>query len=387
MRKTTMGAWMVIALSAGSGMMATAQQEPKITEEFFHKLDEGEYVTAYTLTNTNGLQAKIIDYGAILVNMLVPDRDGKLDDVNLGCATYESYVEESPYFGAIVGRYANRIAEGKFTIDKEEYTLAVNNEPNHLHGGVRGFDKVMWDAKPKVEDDQVSVTFTYTSPDGEEGYPGTLNCTVTYTLNDDDELIFDYEATTDKATHVNLTQHSYWNLEGHGAGDILDHELTIFASEYTPVDDTFIPTGAIKDVAGTPFDFTTPHAIGSRIADVPGPDPGGYDINYVLDSDDGSLALAARVREPDSGRIMDIYTTEPGIQFYTGNFLDGSFAGKNGVVYKKNGAFCLEAQHFPDSPNQPDFPSTLLEPGETYRQTTKHKFYVDQDEAEAGEEE
>jgi aldose 1-epimerase len=370
--------WMLMVCGLGLGMMATAQQEPKVTQAFYEKLGEGEYITAYTLTNSNGLSATIIDYGAILVNFLAPDRDGKLADINLACANYESYAKDSPYFGAIVGRYGNRIAKGKFTLDNQEYTLAINNEPNHLHGGIKGFDKVMWDGRESVSSDWAKVTFTYVSEDGEEGYPGTLSCTVSYTLNNDDELVFDYTATTDKATPVNLTQHSYWNLGGHGSGDILDHELMLNADHYTPTDDTFIPIGEIAPVEGTPYDFTSPKTIGSRIGQV----EGGYDINYVLNSKDGSLALAARVHDPESGRVMEIYTTEPGIQFYTGNFLDGTFAGKDGVVYEKNGAFCLETQHFPDSPNQPNFPSTILRPGETYRHTTKHKFYVDKEGAE-----
>lgn len=370
--------WMLMVCGLGLGMMATAQQEPKVTQEFYEKLGEGEYITAYTLTNSNGLSATVIDYGAILVNFLAPDRDGKLADINLACANYESFAKDSPYFGAIVGRYGNRIAKGKFTLDNQEYTLAINNEPNHLHGGLKGFDKVMWEGEESVSSDWAKVTFKYVSEDGEEGYPGTLTCTVSYTLNNEDELIFDYTATTDKATPVNLTQHSYWNLGGHGSGDILGHELMLNADYYTPTDDTFIPTGEIAPVEGTPYDFTSPKTIGSRIKQI----EGGYDINYVLNSKDGSLALAARVRDPESGRVMEIYTTEPGIQFYTGNFLDGSFAGKDGVVYEKNGAFCLETQHFPDSPNQPNFPSTILRPGETYRHTTKHKFYVDKDGAE-----
>lgn len=373
MRITTSSTWMLIAYGVGIGMMATAQQDPRVTQRFYEKLGEGEYVTAYTLTNSNGISATVLDYGAILTDLLVPDRGGKLADINLACANYESYVNESPYFGAIVGRYGNRIANGKFTLDNEEYTLAVNNGPNHLHGGIKGFDKVIWEAEEMVDGDSASVTFSYVSADGEEGYPGTLTCSVSYTLNNDDELFFDYTATTDKATPVNLTQHSYWNLAGHDAGTILDHELTLNASNYTPVDDTLIPTGEIASVKGTPFDFTTPETIGARIGQI----EGGYDHNFVLDSQDGSLALAARVKDPSSGRIMEIYTTEPGVQFYTAGGMDGSFAGKDGVVYQKFGAFCLETQHYPDSPNQPTFPSCILRPGETYRHTTMHKFSVD----------
>lgn len=373
MRTTTIGLWMFIVIGAGWGTMATAQQEPKVTQAFYEKLGEGEYITAYTLTNSNGLSATILDYGAILVNFLTPDRNGKLADINLACANYESYAKESPYFGAIVGRYGNRIALGKFSLDQEDFTLAVNNAPNHLHGGDEGFDKKIWDAEDHANGDAAWVKFSYVSPDGEEGYPGTLTCSVTYTLNNEDELIFDYTATTDKATPVNLTQHSYWNLGGHDSGDILGHELMLTAAHYTPTDDTLIPTGEIAPVKGTPFDFTSSTAIGSRIGQL----DGGYDLNYVLDSKGGALALAARVHEPKSGRVMEVYTTEPGIQFYTAGGLDGMFAGKDGVVYKQFGAFCLETQHFPDSPNQPSFPSCILRPGETYRHTTKHKFYVD----------
>ncbi len=373
MRTTTIGMWVFIAIGAGWGTMATAQQEPAVTQAFYEKLGEGEYITAYTLTNSNGLSATILDYGAILVNFLTPDRNGKLADINLACANYESYAKESPYFGAIVGRYGNRIAAGKFSLDQEEYTLAVNNAPNHLHGGDIGFDKKIWDSEDHADNDAAWVKFSYVSPDGEEGYPGTLTCSVTYTLNNDDELIFDYTATTDKATPINLTQHSYWNLGGHDSGNILGHELMLTAAHYTPTDKTLIPTGEIAPVKGTPFDFTSSTAIGSRIDQL----DGGYDLNYVLDSNDGSLALAARVHEPKSGRVMEVYTTEPGIQFYTAGGLDGMFAGKDGVVYKQFGAFCLETQHFPDSPNQPSFPSCILRPGETYRHTTKHKFSVD----------
>lgn len=375
MRNTTISTWMLIAYGAGLGLMATAQQEPRVTQKFYEKLGEGEYITAYTLTNSNGITATVLDYGAILVNLLTPDREGKLADINLACANYESYAAESPYFGAIVGRYGNRIALGRFTLDREKYTLATNNEPNHLHGGDKGFDKVIWDAEDMADSDSASVKFSYVSEDGEEGYPGTLTCSVTYTLNNEDELIFDYTATTDKATPINLTQHSYWNLGGHDSGTILDHELMLTAAHYTPTDDTLIPTGKIASVKGTPFDFTKPAKIGSRIGEV----EGGYDLNFVLDSKNGSLTLAARVKDPSSGRVMDIYTTEPGIQFYTAGGLSGSFAGKDGVVYQQFGAFCLETQHFPDSPNQPAFPSVILRPGETYRHTTKHKFYVDKD--------
>lgn len=349
----------------------TAQvSEASYTTETFGETADGRQVTAYKLENANGVTATLIDYGAILVSLNVPGNDGEFADIVLGCDTVECYATESPYFGAIVGRYANRIAEGKFTLDGEEYNLAVNNPPNHLHGGDVGFDKVLWNAEPFSDASGVGVTFTYLSPDGEEGYPGNLNVSAKYVLTNNNELRIDYEATTDKATPVNLTHHSYFNLQGHDAGKILDHELMIAADRYTPTDDTLIPTGEIAPVEGVPFDFTEPTPIGERIDQV----EGGYDLNYVLNSDTGTLALAARVHEPDSGRVMEIFTTEPGIQFYSGNFLDGSFEGKNGAVYNQHEGFCLETQHFPDSPNQENFPSTILRPGETYTHTIVHKF-------------
>jgi aldose 1-epimerase len=332
------------------------------------KTPDGHAVTAYTLMNRNGLEAVIIDYGATLVSMKVPDRDGNLADVVLGFDRVEPYMGASPYMGSTVGRYANRIAKGTFTLDGKTYTLAINNEPNHLHGGTVGYDKVFWTAEPKDTEDGPSVVFTHRSPDGDEGYPGNLDMTVIYTLTHDNALRIDYEATTDAATPVNLTHHSYFNLGGHASSEpILDHELTIQASRYTPVDDTLIPVGDLAAVAGTPYDFTTPQAIGARL-------DGVYDHNYVLDSDDGSLALAARAVHPASGRVMEIWTTEPGLQFYTGFGLDGSLTGKDGAVYHSKAGFCLEAQKFPDSPNKPHFPSSILRPGETYTQRTEHRF-------------
>ena len=337
-------------------------------------LPSGEGVTHFTLTNQNGVKATLMDYGANLLTLEVPDRDGNMDDIVLGFDEVEPYTGASPYMGATVGRYANRIAAGKFTLDGQEYTLAINNEPNHLHGGDVGFDKVLWDGEPFSNEDGVGVRFTYTSKDMEEGYPGNLTSTVTYTLTNEDELRIDYEAETDKKTHINLTHHSYFNLGGASSGDtILDHVLEIEAARYTPVDATGIPTGAIPPVAHTPFDFTTPHVIGERIDQV----EGGYDHNYALDSMDGSLTLAATVRDPESGRVMEIRTTEPGLQFYTGNFLDGTLTGKDDTVYEKNFGLCLEAHKYPDSPNRPDFPTSVLEPGQTYRQTTVHKFYAE----------
>lgn len=334
---------------------------------------DGQAVRQYTLTNAHGLRAVVIEYGATLVTLETPDRDGKMANITLACPNLQSYEKNSPYFGAVAGRCANRIAKGKFTLDGKDYTLATNNEANHLHGGVKGFDKVVWQSEGFTADNSVGVKFTYLSKDMEEGYPGNLTSTVTYTLTNDNELSFTYEATTDQATVVNLTQHSYWNLGGHGAGTILDHVLQLNASQYTPADSTLIPTGEIAPVAGTPFDFTAPTPIGAHIDQV----EGGYDLNFVLDDTSSNLHLAARVSDPKSGRVMEIRTTEPGIQFYSGNFLDGSFEGLDGVVYPKHSAFCLETQHFPDSINKPAWPSVVLRPGETYRHYTVHKFFAE----------
>jgi aldose 1-epimerase len=311
-------------------------------------------------------------YGAIVVELQTPDRDGNLENVTLGFDQLDGYLGAHPYFGATVGRYANRIAKGKFVLDGKTYSLATNNGPNHLHGGELGLSRVVWAAEPVESDTAVGVKFRYTSPDGQDGYPGTLSATVVYTLTNQDELRIDYTATTTKATVINLTNHCYWNLGGAGSGTILDHQLMLAADEYLPVDDTLIPTGQLAKVADTPFDFTTPHVIGSRIDQVTG-DPPRYDHCFALRSRDGSLASAARVVHPASGRTMEIYTTQPGIQFYTGNFLDGGPANGN---YPRNAGFCLETQHFPDSPNRQTFPSVVLRPGETYRQTTVHKFTV-----------
>lgn len=331
---------------------------------------DGVAVKQYTLTNAHGLKAVLIDYGAILVSLETPDREGKLANITLACKDLAGYEAHNPYFGAIAGRCANRIAKGKFTLDGKEYTLAVNNPPNHLHGGVKGFDKVVWQSEGFTTENGVGVKFTYLSKDMEEGYPGNLTSVVKYTLTNDNDLSFAYEATTDQATVVNLTQHSYWNLGGHGAGTILDHELMINAKQYTPNDDTAIPTGEIAPVAGTPLDFTKATAIGARIDQV----EGGYDLNYVLNDTSTELHLAARVSDPKSGRVMEIHTTEPGIQFYSGNFLDGSFEGLDGVIYPKHSGFCLETQHYPDSINKPEWPTVVLRPGETYRHYTVHKF-------------
>ncbi len=342
-----------------------------VAKEPFGQAD-GRAVELYTLTNKNGLRARIMTYGGILVSFETPDRDGKPADITLGFDTLEEYLKGHPYFGATIGRYGNRIGKGKFTLDGAEYTLAVNNGPNHLHGGVKGFDKVVWEAEGFGNSQGVGLKLRYVSKDGEEGYPGNLACIVTYLLTNEDELRISYEATTDKATVLNLTNHTYWNLAGQGEGDILRHELMLAAERYTPVDEGLIPTGELRSVKGTPMDFTEAMEIGSRIEQV---DIGGYDHNFVLNSGGGTMALAARVYERGSGRVMEIHTDQPGVQFYTGNFLDGSNKGK-GKVYNKHYAFCLETQHFPDSPNKPQFPSVVLRPGEKYETVTVHRFYT-----------
>jgi aldose 1-epimerase len=344
-----------------------------IQKHEFGQIPDGTPVDLFVLTNAAGVKVKIMTYGGIVTELHVPDRDGKLVDVVLGYDDLKGYLEKNPYFGAIVGRVANRIAHGKFTLDGKEYTLAINNGPNALHGGRKGFDKKVWKAEPLSATNGPALRLTYTSPDGEEGYPGTLTTTVTYTLTDKNELRIDYTATTDQPTPVNLTNHSYFNLAGPASGDILGHELMLNAAEYTPVDDKLIPTGEIKPVSGTPLDFTVATAIGARIDLLKG-EPGGYDHNFVLRGEGKSLALAARVHEPKTGRVMEMETTEPGVQFYSGNFLDGTITGKGGVVYRKHQGFCLEAQHFPDSVNHPNFPSIILRPGKTYTQTTVYRF-------------
>jgi aldose 1-epimerase len=351
---------------------------PTLTRAPFGKTAEGTPVELFTLTNANGLEVRAINYGGIIVSLKTKDRTGKLGDVVLGYDDLAGYLKQSPYFGAIVGRYGNRIAKGQFTIDGKTYTLAKNNGPNHLHGGIRGFDKVVWKAEPFQKADTVGLVLTHTSPDGDEGYPGTLQARVTYTLNNQDELRVDYHATTDKPTHVNLTQHTYFNLAGDGTRDILGHELSIAADRYTPVDDTLIPTGELAPVQGTPFDFRKPTAIGARI-DQPHEQlkfGRGYDHNWVLNRKGSQPGFAARAVEPRSGRTLEVATTEPGVQFYTGNFLDGTIKGKGGQVYNQRAGFCLETQHFPDSPNKPNFPSSILEPGKEYRTTTVFTFGV-----------
>jgi aldose 1-epimerase len=330
----------------------------------------------YTLKKSNGVQAAISTYGGVLVSLKVPDRAGVLGDVVLGFDDLEGYLLPPPYFGAIIGRYGNRIAHARFTLNGVEYKLAKNDGENTLHGGNRGFDKVLWNAN-KLSGQ--SLELTYLSKDGEEGYPGNLSVTVVYALTDNNELQIDYTATTDKDTVVNLSNHSYFNLAGQGEGDILAHQLTLNADRFTPVDQGLIPTGELRNVEGTPFDFRQPHAIGERIesADEQIALGGGYDHNFILNRTGDGLSLAARVTEPNSGRVMEVLTTEPAIQFYTGNFLDGTIRGKGGKVYGRRSAFCLETQHYPDSPNHPSFPSTVLKPGATYRTITVYRFTSD----------
>ena len=351
--------------------------EMEIIKEPFGEFD-GKKVDIYTLTNTNKVEVKITNYGGIVTSIRLPDKNGKFDDVALGYNNLEDYIKNNTYFGCIVGRYGNRIGNAEFTLDGVKYSLAKNNGENNLHGGIKGFDKVIWDAEPVSEKDFQSLKLNYLSRDGEEGFPGNLDVTVTYTLKNDNTFRIDYMATTDKATIVNLTNHTYWNLAGEGSGDVLSHELLINADYFTPIDQGSIPTGEIKSVENTPLDFRKPRAIGEDIES----DYDqikicrGYDHNFVLNfNEEGEIELAATVYEPDSGRFMEIYTTEPGIQFYSANFLFG-ITGKSGKAYSPRNAFCLETQHFPDSPNKPKFPSVVLRPDEIYRTTTIHKFSV-----------
>lgn len=357
---------------------------PAVTSALFGATADGRTVELFTLTNRHGVQIKLTNYGGIITSLRTPDRLGRLDDIVLGYDSLAGYLRNSPYFGAIVGRYGNRIARGLFTLDGTTYRLAVNNGLNSLHGGLRGFDKVVWTATAFQNQEGRGVALDYTSPDMEEGFPGTLRAHVTYTLTDDDRLIVDYQATTDKATPVNLTQHTYWNLAGSARRDILGHELTINADSMTPVDTTLITTGEITPVSGTPFDFRTPVAIGARVdqrQDAQIRYGNGYDHNLVLNRGGAAvdaLVRAARVVEPSTGRTMDIFTTEPGLQFYSGNFLDGSITGKGGSVYRFRYGMALETQHYPDSPNHPNFPSTILRPGQRYHTRTVYQFGVTQ---------
>jgi aldose 1-epimerase len=341
----------------------------------FGKTANGHTVHLYTLANKNGFEARITNYGGIVVSLKAPDKAGKYEDVVLGFDSLDGYLKEHPYFGALIGRYGNRIARGTFTLNNVEYKLAVNNGENHLHGGLKGFDKQTWTAR-EMPGSNPALELTYSSRDGEEGYPGRLSVRVVYSVTADNELKIDYTASTDRTTVLNLTNHSYFNLAGQGSGDILGHLMQINAGRFTPVDKGLIPTGELRTVKGTPFDFTTATPIGARIdaADEQIRNGGGYDHNFVLNRTSEGLNLAARVKEPGSGRVLEVHTTEPGVQFYAGNFLDGSITGKGGKAYHKRYAFCLETQHFPDSPNRKEFPAVVLEPGQEYRSTTVYRF-------------
>jgi len=355
----------------------SVQTQPKvrgedIKKELFGRAD----VDLYTLTNANGVEVKIITYGGTVISIKVPDRQGNFADVVLGSDKLEAYLKQTSYIGALIGRYGNRIAKGRFTLNGKEYALAVNNGENHLHGGIKGFDKVVWTAKPSRTKDGPALELTYLSRDGEEGYPGNLSVNVVYTITNKNELKIDYSATTDKDTVVNLTSHGYFNLSGEGNGDILGHQLMLNADRFTPTDAGAIPTGELRSVKGTPFDFTTMTALGARIeaADEQIKFGNGYDHNFVVNGRPGTLRQAAKVYEATSGRVMEVWTTEPGIQLYTGNYLDGSMVGMSGKPYNRRYAFCLETQHFPDSPNKPSFPSTVLSKGGRYHSTTVYRF-------------
>ena len=353
------------------------QAKSPFKKEAFGKLADGRAVDIYTLTNRNGVEVRITNYGAAVVSLKAPDREGKFQDVVLGYDSLDGYLANAPYIGVVVGRYANRIAKGRFSLNGVEYKLAVNNGENHLHGGIVGFDKVLWNASEAKTMNGAALRLSYVSADGEEGYPGKLSASIVYTLTNLNELKVDYVATTSKDTVVNLTQHSYFNLAGQGNGDILGHNLMINADRFTPTDAGSIPTGEIRKVKGTPFDFTTPMRIGERInnSDEQLGFGKGYDHNFVLNGKNGALRRAARASDPASGRVMEVWTTEPGVQLYTGNFLDGKI-GKDGKAYNYRYGFCLETQHFPDSPNQPKFPTTVLRRGASYRTTTVFKFSV-----------
>ncbi len=363
-------------LTAAAGLLRT-QPSSNVKKESFGKAPDGSEVFLYTLRNASGMEVKITNYGGTITQVLVPDRNGKADDVAFGFERLEGYTQatNTAYFGATVGRYANRIAHGTFTLDGHTYHIPTNDGPNALHGGTVGFNKRVWDVKEVSSAGTPAVALHYLSPDGEMGFPGNLNVTVRFSLGDKNDLRIDYTATTDKDTVLNLTNHSYWNLAGAGSETALNHKLTVMADRFTPVDSTLIPTGAIQSVAGTPFDFRKPMVVGSRIND----DneqlklAKGYDQNFVLNHRGGSLALAAKVEEPHSGRVMEVLTTQPGVQFYTGNFLTGNITGIGGV-YRHRSALCLETQHFPDSPNHPNFPTTVLHQGENFHQTTVYRF-------------
>jgi aldose 1-epimerase len=373
--------WIVVVVTALCaavliGCASAAKSKPGISRQAWGHAGDGTPVDLFTLRNSKGAEARICNYGGIVVSLKVPDKSGKIGDVVLGYDKLWDYVKESPYFGCLVGRYGNRIAKGKFTLNGKDYLLATNNAPNHLHGGNRGFDKVVWHPTIMATADGPALELSYVSRDGEEGYPGNLSVKAIYTLTDENGLKLEYTATTDKDTVVNLTQHSYFNLAG--KGDILGHVVMIPADRFTPVDHTLIPTGELKPVDGTPFDFRKPTAIGKRIFenDEQLKFGKGYDHNWVINKGPGQMSLMARVFEPTSGRVLEVLSTEPGLQFYSGNFLDGTLKGKGGWVYQFRNGFCMEPQHFPDSPNKPEFPSVVLKPGQTYRNTIVYRFSV-----------
>ena len=374
-----------VALVSGAAFFTgcTTMNTPKgtITKAEFGTTTSGQAVEIYTLRNTHGAEARILTYGGIVQSLTMPDKNGQFADVVLGYDHLQGYIDKTPYFGALVGRYGNRIGGAKFALDGRTYTLAINNGPNSLHGGLVGFDKVVWTAQPMATTHGPALILAYVSQDGEEGFPGNLQVTAIYTLTEDNALKLEFTATTDKPTICNLTHHSYFNLAGQGNENIMNHVVHINADRFTPVDINLIPTGELRPVAGTPFDFRQPTTIGARIND-PNDEQikfaGGYDDNWVLNQPaPKALSLAASVREPTTGRTMEVWTTAPGMQFYTANFLDGTITGKDGKVYPRRCAFCLEPQHFPDSPNQPHFPTTELKPGQTYHHTIVYKFSVE----------
>jgi aldose 1-epimerase len=355
---------------------ACANKGFEIEQKVFGQTPCGQNVNIYTLSNANGMKIKLMDYGATLTSVIVPDKNNKFDDIALGYDNFESYLCENPYFGGIVGRFGSRIANGRFKLDGVEYVLNTNNNGQTLHGGIKGFDVAVWTGKPFEKENSAGVEFTYFSKDGEEHFPGNLEVTVKYTLTNNNEIKIDYAATTNKATPINLTQHGYWNLGGEGSGEILNYEMMINADKFTPVNKFLIPTGQIKSVKNTVFDFTQPKTIGERInnEDAQLKFGAGYDHNWVLNKKDNSLTLACRVSEPKTGRVLEVYTTEPAMQFYSGNFLDGKIRGKSGKAYNRRCALVLEPQHFPDSPNHSNFPNTILRPGQTYKSQTVYKF-------------
>jgi aldose 1-epimerase len=383
MKLTSCLAWTLLVANVLGGCQPrtpdrTRSMGARVSRAAYGRMPDGVPVDGYTLRNAKGTTMQVITYGAIITLLRTADARGNFNDIVLGFDSLEGYLHDPPYFGAVVGRYANRIAGGRFTLDGHEYQLPVNNGPNSLHGGTRGFDKVVWRAESFENDSSSGVVLSFTSPDGDMGYPGRLDVRVSYTLTDSNELLVDYYATTDKATPINLSQHSYFNLAGDAARDILGHQLQLAASRYTPVDSTLIPTGELAPVEGSPFDFRTLTPIGARIGESHQQLTFGigYDHNFVLDRESNGLIHAAQVVEPESGRVLDIFTDQPGIQFYSGNFLDGTITGKRGRVYQHRYGFCLETQHFPDSPNHPAFPSTILRPGEPYETRTVFRFGV-----------